>query len=349
MEPSFYRLYRCSRYARVEEDILSLNGSCNRRELFTVASVAFTLKHDVKFRAHFLHQVCGVTQLGPKPAIEVQPFHHSDLAIKDDAASSLIVVEFKVGATLKPQQNPAETAFFRSNGYGKRILEETARLALNKKSYVVLDNERHFENRPRRGIDCRSATWADLVPEQNPDSLLWTDLIDSLADLNIAAFQFRKLKKMHNAQHTKTAVSMHQTLRAVASKAGFGSGGGEDTIKQEGDDTWYGRNVANTDLEHFTDLARCVQSKKDRMGWFGYQTGPGYCGRAVWFYCGSEEAAKQTLRFIKERLPNGSHGAPDRDGVSVYYESDVSASASQGDLEWFQMVFKALADGKPIR
>jgi hypothetical protein len=127
-EPSFYSLYRRSRYVRGEdEDHVADVSRQNRKELYAVAAVAFAIKYDPQFRAHFLGTVCGIpVTADPSAILEVQPFHHSDLAIKDAAGCWLSIFEFKVGDKLKPKQNPGSKKFFAEDGYGQCILDEPA-------------------------------------------------------------------------------------------------------------------------------------------------------------------------------------------------------------------------------
>ncbi len=320
LEPSFYSLYRRGRYSRSDEDE-TMGSRQARRELFAVAAVAFVLKHDEEFRVHFLNEICGRTASAtpPIPGIEVQPHEHSDLAIKDEANSSLFIIEFKVGAELQKKQNPKhEAAFFGSGGYGRLILEEKDYQRFGRKTYVVLDEGEAFDDGTRQGLNWRSRTWTELVRETTLSEGLWGDLLDSLGELGVAAFQFQKLRNMNNAQYTRQAVAMHQTLLAVATTLKLRGSGGEDI-------NW-------------------VQAKGDSMGWFGYQSGPGHCERAVWFYCGSDDAAKHTLQFMRERLGR-LYDRLDSKGTEVFCQSE--GQAGFGDAEWFQSVFNALADKNP--
>ena len=114
--------------------------------MFAVAAVAFVLKHDEEFRDHFFREICGFTVLPgqSRPRIEVQPHDHSDLAIKDEANSSVSIVEFKVGAELEPKQDPKQKAFLANGGYGKLIIEDRDYGNCTKKSYIVLDDSTAF-------------------------------------------------------------------------------------------------------------------------------------------------------------------------------------------------------------
>ncbi len=345
LRPSFYALYRRSRYGRIADNDTT-GSQQDRRELFAVAAVAFALRYDKEFRVHFLRCVCGSTDAADDTIleIEVQPHDHSDLAIKIEARHALIVVEFKVGADLQDKQNPGhEKAFFGNGGYGKLILEEGAYKAFLNKTYVVIDEYRTFGDGERRRLECKSRSWNDIAPDGGTPRALWADLLDSLGELGVAAFQFHKLKNMHNAQHTKQAVAMHQTLSLIASRLKFGGSGGED-INLEGEDAWYGRNIPNRRLLGFIDLEIRVKANGNIMGWFGYQSGPGYCERAVWFYCGSEERAQITYAFLRERLAGGPPGRAGVKGTDAWYQFD--GYAASGDAEWFHAVFRALADKK---
>lgn len=340
LEPSFNCLYRRSRYLRMDED-QAAGSRQNRRELFAVAAVAFALKHHEEFRAHFLREICAFEEPMVKVAnrIEVQPHHHSDLAIKDTPNSSLYVIEFKVGATLEEKQNPQhEKEFFAVDGYGTLIIQEPDYRHYKRKHFIVLNDFKEFEDRERHGLTCRSRTWSDLSGGRAGS--LWADLVDSLGYLGVSAFQFQRLKNMHNAQHTKEAVIMHQTLSDLASRLNFGNSSGED-INWDDDGAWYGRNIPNKRLPRFSDLHTEVQAKEGPMGWFGYQSGTGHFERAMWFYCGSETAARTTHAFILERIPH----LPGKSGVKesgVWILSDEQSHL--GDAEWFDAVFKALAD-----
>lgn len=344
-EPSLHCLYRRSRYSRSEGEPAT-GSRQHRRELFAVAAVAFVLKHDETFRARFFREICGFAASAGRamPRIEVQPHDHSDLAIKDEVAASLFVVEFKVGAELEEKQNPRhDKAFFGNGGYGKLILEERGYRNFARKSYIVLDDFKGFDDGERQGLTFKARTWADLGGDGEQVGALWADLLDSLGELGVTAFQFQKLRNMNNAQHTKEAVAMHQTLSSVASRLKFGNSGGED-INWEGDEAWYGRNIPNRRLRGFINLEIDVKAEGDVMGWFGYQSGPGHCERAVWFYCGSEQAAKRTQTFILECVRNGPPGKSGIKGTDVWFQSDSYVGV--GDAEWFDAVFKVLADKK---
>jgi hypothetical protein len=81
-QPSFYQLFRRSKYSREESDEAPATGR-NRRELFSVAALAFVLKHDEAFRAHFLRTICEHQKPFRANAfvVECEEEHCTDLVI----------------------------------------------------------------------------------------------------------------------------------------------------------------------------------------------------------------------------------------------------------------------------
>jgi hypothetical protein len=306
-EPSFYSLFRRSRYICGQDHEQAASSRQNRRELYAVAAVAFVIKYAEDFRLHFLSTVCGIElQGGDVPTFEVQPFDHSDFAIKEKAGRWLVVVEFKVGANLEEKQNPGKAkSFFAPNGYGQLILKESAYRGFERKVYVVVNDAKYFDDATQRGLECKSRTWSDLAFPAAMQTDLWGDLLHSLGDLGVAAFQLRKLKNMNNAQYTTQAVAMHQTLTAIGSKKRFGPSGKLD-INMEGEDAWYGRNIPLDRLvDHiFLHAIAGVESS----GWFGYQAGPNHWELAIWIYCESEEAASNLRNYMQVLLAGGPSG-----------------------------------------
>ncbi len=339
-EPSFYALFRRSRYIRSEEEDQASNSRQNRKENYAVAAVAFALKHDEKLLRHFLETVCGISmQHGHVPTLEVQRFDHSDLVIKDGAGLWLAVVEFKIDAGVDDKQHPDSPAFLDADGYGTLIPDELEYRSFGQKHYIVLDDATTFADGPRNCLECKCRSWADLASATGSEVGLWADLLTSLGDLGVAAFQFRKLKNMNNAIHTRQAVAMHRTLSALASKLKFGASGSLD-IDMEGDEAWYGRNIPLDRLLKHIYLR--VNAGTKSIGWFGYQAGLDHMELAVRFCCESNEAADRMENYVRSMLQNGPAGRFERDGTAVAFLSNVNPSP--GDAEWFESVFKALED-----
>jgi hypothetical protein len=87
-----------------------------------------------------------------------------------------------------------------------------------------------------------------------------------------------------------------------------------------------------------------VQTREKHLGWFGCQSRsepPEGYERSVQFHCGSDDAVKKAQAFIRERVCNGPPGKTEIDRGMVLFKyggDDI------GDAEWFDSVFKALAD-----
>jgi hypothetical protein len=325
---------------RGEEDDLSVVSGQNRRELFAVAAFAFSIRHDPQFRQHFLNTVCGIPAADDLIVIlEVQPFHHSDLAIKDGAGRWLLVVEFKVDARLEQKQKPGTHEFLAQGGYGQLIRDEAGYRGFQRKYYVVLDESRTFEDGTLDGLEYKCRSWADLNPTNGAVTEMWDDLLQSLGKLGVSAFQLTKLRNMNNAPYTPQAVAMHQTLVAIASKLKFGSSGSLE-INMEGEEVWYGRNIPLDRLMNHIML-RAIAGTESK-GWFGYQAGPNHWELAIWIYCNSEEDASHLSRFLSSLLAKGPSGRIETKGKDVSFTSDMNPQP--GDSEWFEAVFRALDD-----
>ncbi|HEY5073371.1 MAG TPA: hypothetical protein VII34_01660 [Pyrinomonadaceae bacterium] len=340
-EPSFYSLYRRSRYARGEDDDhVSDSSRQNRKELYAVAAVAFALKYDPQFREHFLGTVCGIpVTTDPFAIFELQPFHHTDFAIKEGADRWLSVVEFKVDDKLKQKQNPGSKEFFAEGGYGQRILSEPAYQNFERKIYVVIDEGGTFADGTEKGLEYKSRSWADLNPPTGVATEMWSDLLRSLGELGVSAFQLTKLRNMNNATYTQQAVAMHQTLSALASKLKFGTSGSME-INMEGEEAWYGRNVPLDRMNNHIFLR--ALAGVDSSGWFGYQAGPSHWELAIWIYCESEAAAPNLRNHMQALLTNGPSGKLEVNGKDVSFVSDMHPQP--GDSEWFEAAFRALDD-----
>ncbi len=126
---SFSSLYRRSRYARIEP---LQNGESEqaqeRKELFAVAAVAFTMEHEADFKRHFLKEICGVNDTGDADdyKISLQPHDFDLVLLKDGEKSEAIVVEFKVGAPLEKKQDFRNKKEFELSpqGYGYQIQDD---------------------------------------------------------------------------------------------------------------------------------------------------------------------------------------------------------------------------------
>jgi hypothetical protein len=209
VDSSFLRLFRQSRYAANDE---SQSPRQNRRELFSVAAVAFTAKHDRRFAQDFLVRVAGVprSDLNHKFKFEPQKDFCADLAITDETSERRYVVEFKVGARVMEKQNSRSKMFDRPGGYGRAFSDRLSGVSV----YTTLAQQRDFDDFTKDGLHRHARTWRELIPDGKEGHLL-EDLLDSLGELGISVLRLRKVKNMKNASHATTTVNIHDLLRSI--------------------------------------------------------------------------------------------------------------------------------------
>lgn len=180
-ECSFRSLFEGSRFSRPHA-APSSEPRRDRREVFSVAAIAIALKHDERFFHHFVQRVCRI----PKPypqlkdvEVDVQPHHHTDLAIKHRNRQRLYVLEFKFHSRLKPKQNPEiKEAFMKEpSGYGYQITSERDYAKLTERHYFVLQKTRAFDPLTIRNLQCRSIAWKDVDPGRTLASPLVNDIL----------------------------------------------------------------------------------------------------------------------------------------------------------------------------
>lgn len=305
--------------------------------------VAFTIKHDLVFAAHFLTAVCGAPKdIAPSDyQIEFQPQHHADLIIYSKAKLIVYIIEFKIGADLQTKQNPWERGFYGPAGYGAKILRDPRWKTFKKRSYVVLQNTRlEQEDQVQRGLRCLSRSWRDCVPSQ-PPSGLFADLLDSLGELGVPSLKVWKGNHMKLGESVKSAVEMTNLLRGIADEFKL-SGRRRWEVNQSPDDWWYGLECS-TQATQFKKLAAVVKSKWSVFGWFGFQQNrEGKSERAVWLYCGNRKQQELTRNWIAKRLSKASFKLlrPDHDHLHLA----TTAETAEQDHAWFMEIFNQLKD-----
>jgi|ERR1051325_9993748 hypothetical protein len=137
-QPSFYALFSRSEYrqqrglASTSEAVgessndSSLSKTREEKERFAVATIAFCLKYDERFKRHFLSLLlpkCSHAEKTAKLEIQIGPRQSSDLILK--LTKLVIVIEHKIDDDLQPHQNPWRKEFkepnVRPQGYAVQI------------------------------------------------------------------------------------------------------------------------------------------------------------------------------------------------------------------------------------
>ena len=345
--PSFGTLFAQSRYSPHNAGTTRQS----RQELFTVAGVAFLLKHDPAFRRTFLRNICGVAEsdLSRHFEVEVQPARHADLRIRCAELQAVYIVEFKVGAPLQPNQDPTQEEAFleQDRGYGWIIGHAPEYTDCLRRTYVVLQNWRAFPDHEVQGITVFSRAWKDLIVPPIEESALACDLLDTLGGWGITALRFRHHVPMKKAHHTQNTIDMFQIVTATAEELEIKPKHFEfDVNSVDESGGHFGLNVP-FGLRRFTKLEKLAGQNDYALGWFGYGSDGGNATLDVWIYCKPSKAAEtalaKTLEFAQKRLGT-------RLGASVEVEDgcvriSIGGDAVIDDKQWFASVFDALRDG----
>jgi hypothetical protein len=339
VDSSFSRLFRQSRYATSAENDLPRQ---DRRELFAVAAVAFTARHDKRFAQDFLVRVAGV----PKPDldhnfnIEPQKSFCADLAITDQTSNKRYVVEFKVGARLMEKQDARSKTFNKPGGYGHAFENRLRGVSV----YTTLTQQRDFDDFNKDGREYRTRTWNELIPDRK-ESSLEKDLLDSLGDLGIAALRLRNIKNMKNAKHAATAVNIHDLLRSVLDQFK------KTALDVERDEIheWvvgmYMRPRANQHIE----LKKWLGQDWGYIGWIGYlmpkdRKGPEL---SVWLSFGEKLLSRrdETIRALRKVIRQGQiEPSPEYNDLVVR----ITASEVTDEKKWFSETLQlVLEHAKP--
>src|SRR6184192_2639719 len=148
---TFTTLFERSRYSSQGRwlglDEAAREQRMDQQERFAVGMIGFALEHDSKFVAHFLERICGLKDLPGTNGwkILVEPEDWGDLLLKHTDSSSLVVVEFKIGANLEEHQNPSTERFFlparngEGAGYGWCIAQFASRENWRQLRYVTVE------------------------------------------------------------------------------------------------------------------------------------------------------------------------------------------------------------------
>ena len=333
-----------------------------QRERFAVAAIAFCALHDPGFRRRYIEAICrelpGINVAGrvDTMTIEVEPHAWSDLLLRDE--QSVIVVEHKIGASLKPHQDPDQVQFLSEKGepvgYGARLKAQHPSKQLG---YVVLGKE--FKARVVGGkIFCASTSWENLLPASKKETSLERDLFDCLGNFGVSSFNLRHIgHEIMNKAFIKQAAEsarMFEVLHNVCTTAGLKPGKisyGNDTSYSP-DEFCFGLPIQKGRSDSPTTkqgrLSALVSPTGKDIGWFGYekykepnwQPKPGEEEgiTTVLLYCGDKKA-KQKILAKSKRFD--ARSTTDREDFTVRLVKPVKAS--HGDREWFLEVFNVLS------
>ena len=338
---SFSRLFRQSRYAANDENNLLRQ---DRRELFAVAAVAFTIRHDKSFAGDFLVRMAGVpkSDLDHNFDIEPQKSFCADLAITDQSSNKRYVVEFKVGARLMEKQDARSKTFNKPGGYGYAFKNWLSGVNV----YTTLTQQRDFDDFRKDGREHRTRTWKELIPTDRKESSLEKDLLDSLGELGISALRLRNIKNMKNAKHAATAVNIHDLLRSVLDqfkKAAL------DVERDEIYEWVVGMYMRPRTNQH-TELKRWLGQDWGYIGWIGYLLPKD--GKepqlSVWLCFGDKLNSRrnESIRALRTVISRGQV-EPSREYNDLIVQ--VTASDVTDEKKWFDTLETVLQSAKPRR
>jgi hypothetical protein len=348
---SFSSLFRRGKYARpdVQESDKEENKR-NRFEEFSVAAVAFAMKHDDGFKRYFLERICEVTIPFNPDAYEIflQP-HDFDMVLRSEMKSEYIVIEFKVWAKLAPHQNyyENEQTFTGKDtngkdGYGRQILNYGKGHSTLK--YIVLAQNR--DKLPSKIISCDGifikchfCAWQELSETTTRQGKIANDLLDSLAS-DIPELKIRQFFNMKKSKFVVDATESYNLLREVWKPATGSKSDPDFYIGRNENDCWFGVNLNEKGVE-FVGLPK--HGSGDSLGWYGYEKTLEDRNRlSVWIYCRNEQEAIKTSPIIENYLGQ----KPERQDKDLIIVCDEQKSV--GDAEWLLSKIQKLREIPPI-
>ena len=334
VDSSFLRLFRQSRYAANDE---SQSPRQNRRELFSVAAVAFTAKHDRRFAQDFLVRLAGVprSDLNHKFKFEPQKDFCADLAITDEASERRYVVEFKVGARVMEKQNSRSKMFDKPGGYGRAFSDRLSGVSV----YTTLAQQRDFDDFTKGGLRRRARTWRELIPANGKEGHLLEDLLDSLGELGISVLRVRKVKDMKNANHAIITVNIHDLLRSILDEfRNLRLDVGSDEVYD-----YVGMNLRPRAKQH-SDLRKWLGHNWPDIGWVGYLL-PKASKKAelsVWLYFEARHGQQReaSIQVLKRKLRGKTVKAAGANDLIVSEAADRVANEKEWFTETLEIVLK---------
>jgi hypothetical protein len=344
---SFSSLFRRGKYSRPDVQESDEDGNNRKRiEEFSVAAVAFAMKHEAEFRRHFLEKICEVTTPFNPDEYEIllQP-HDFDMVLHSETKSEFIVIEFKVWAPLDTHQKyDNEQTFTGINtngkkGYGRQILFYGKGHSSLK--YVVLAQNDSHDKLPRKNIPvggilikCHSCAWQDL-PEQGKIS---KDLLDSLGSY-IPELKIRQYFKMKKSKFVADATESYNLLRNVWKQ--ITDCEPEFAIDQDESGWWFGVHMKQKGAG-FAGMPKAEPGKP--FGWYGYEKPIQEQNRlSIWLYCQNEQERTRLSSIIENQLGQKPIIRNKSDLIIVCDEQK-----SVGDAEWLLSVIQKLIKIPPV-
>jgi hypothetical protein len=296
-----------------------------RLEIFAVAAVGFTLKHDAQFKTNFLKKFAGIDEDDENYEPKLQPADCIDLELKHSQKHILVVIEFKVWAELQPKQNPwldgrkyddAGLPFWlkAENGYGYQLGQKNYDQFSTIYYIVVQQNERRRDEKPctkfGKTFWLKSRSWKALL---DPTAEMEEDLVNSLGEIGIEELKDWRMKTMKIKPETVAACAngaeVIKVLLWVSEKLGL-------TIK-----SWAGFGPECFGIGLDNKVAARLSEKRSAflgqhrwgVGWFGYLEIPEQSGKfqpEVWFYC-NNGAKPKLLETLKNEFQDSSVELPE--------------------------------------
>jgi hypothetical protein len=323
--PSFYQLFRRSKYSRFNFDTAP-GAERNRRELFAVAALGFVLKHETAFRTEFLKKICG--EPNEKGfLILCEEFHCADLILCQKSRGVFYVLEAKIKAKLAKKQNPDRPEFIKGYASSLKKCFPGAKL-----TYIVLHEGMDLSRGSSvGGIHCQWLSWGNLCALL-PESPLVSDLFDSLGALQISGFQLRQFKNKRMGPKTKSAADLFVFITAIAKELRIPQNKIEFDVGNNAESPYFGFNIKPSQIRF-----RRIREKTKRgiSGWIGYERNGKNFEPRIWFYCANDEERDKIQGFCST-LPVL---IGDGEGAKFYISHAIK---SGDDASWFLTTLRQL-------
>ena len=352
-EPSFRRLFRRSHYrCGPDEDDESEEAKDTRkeRERFAVAALAFCLRHDRKFLAHFWSTVCRVPDDESKmPCIKpegilLEPPRWADLRLvsEEERTRQVWVIEVKAGAPLECRQRPDRPDAFTEpgKGYGALFQKEEAHPA--RLRYIILgaresDELRIHPGRIRR-IWVQQRTWEDLTKGLKRTGIV-ADLFSMMGELRIEPFFMEKAERITVDSELSNVDNAQTVLHAMCDWLSYRK------LRISIDSGYMGIYVEPSGrrrpLGKYALLHKVTRKKGGSLAWFGYEIGSEKQGRVrkgVWLCFDDRTSREAMCKKLKKRFPDNDTKS-DYEG-DYHYVKVYSPRRKPSDFKWFKSVFE---------